>query len=355
MDELLWVTRCRGRMGAGWRRVQEGLKQKWNVSAEKGFVATSNARNEMMFLEAATFAVLLRKIQAHVKRMQKDTHAMISDTRNIMLCSLPRTFDFTSGGQAVPEDPDPKLIGQNVQLDRFASAEAVLQQRLDEEVVEPLDAWLSAFHDVQGHMRRLEALRLELDSRRRTVDNLQAAVEKQKAAMEEKGEKLQERHEATLRTMHHKENKKNAILAAFQQMETNTFQALYTLLRDTTVLKDYTAVAYSILQEVFGTAFTAFKLGGAQMSGFPSYVQQAQGTHQWREATQSTPTSHKSNSPKGFFRTLSGAFRRGRPDPSTPGEGHQDGSAGASGAYNSPSTGFGEDTGGRVGCFNAGR
>ena len=66
-----------------------------------------------------------------------------------MLCSLPRTFDFAPSGQAVPEDPDPKLIGQNVQLDRFASADAMLKQRLDEKVVVPLEAWLSAFQDIQ--------------------------------------------------------------------------------------------------------------------------------------------------------------------------------------------------------------
>lgn len=72
-----------------------------------------------------------------------------------MLCSLPRTFDFTPSGQAVPEDPDPKLIGQYVQLDRFASADTILKQRLDEEVSDPLEAWLTAFADVQVRLGML--------------------------------------------------------------------------------------------------------------------------------------------------------------------------------------------------------
>lgn len=51
------------------------LKQKWNVAqGDKGFVVTSNARNEMMMRDAAKFAQQLRKIEAHIKRMQKNAH-----------------------------------------------------------------------------------------------------------------------------------------------------------------------------------------------------------------------------------------------------------------------------------------
>jgi len=279
-------------MGVGWRRTNEALKQKWSVASnDKGFVVTSNSRNEMMMRDAEKFAYQLRKIEAHVKRMQKDAHDMISDTRNIMLCSLPRTFDFTPSGQAVPEDPDPKLIGQSVQLDRFASADALLKQRLDEEVSEPLEAWLAAFLDVQSRMRKLEALRLELDSRRRTVDNLYAVAERQKQGLETGSAKLREKHEATLRTLQHKESKKNAVLAAFQEHECNTYQALYTLLKDTTCLKDYTAVAYSILQEVFGTACTAFDTRGLQVQGIPSYSPHA--AADWNAPTQQGPGLQK--------------------------------------------------------------
>lgn len=290
-------------MGAGWRRVQEGIKQKWNLSSDKSFAATSNERNEMMLFEAAGFANQLKKVEAHVKKMQKEIHAMISDTRNIMLCSLPRTFDFTPSGQAVPEDPDPKLIGQNVQLDRFGSADAILKQRLEEEVIDPLEAWLSAFQDVQARMKKLEALRLELDSRRRTVDNLLAVSERQKIGLSEGGPRLQERHETTLRTMNHKENKKNAVLATFQEHEATTYQALYTLLKDTHCLKDYTGVAYSVLQEVFGTAYTAFETREGYVQGVPSFSSPAPTPNQWHLAPQPPLTAQKSGSGKGFLVT----------------------------------------------------
>ena len=44
------------------------------MNNDKGFAVTSNARNEMMLLEAAEFAHHLRKIEAHAKKMQKEIH-----------------------------------------------------------------------------------------------------------------------------------------------------------------------------------------------------------------------------------------------------------------------------------------
>jgi len=78
---------------------------------------------------------------------------MMLDTRNIMLCSLPCTFDYSPTGQAVPEDPEPQMIGQNVKLDRLASAMQTVRQRIDDEVMEPLRGWLVAFNNAVVSIR----------------------------------------------------------------------------------------------------------------------------------------------------------------------------------------------------------
>lgn len=70
---------------------------------------------------------------------------MMSETRNIMLSSLPCTFDFTPTGQAVSNDPEPQRIGQNVKIDQFTSAMQVIRQKLDEEVMGPLSSWIEDF------------------------------------------------------------------------------------------------------------------------------------------------------------------------------------------------------------------
>lgn len=82
---------------------------------------------------------------------------MMSETRNIMLSSLPCTFDFTPTGQAVLQDPDPQRIGQNVKLDKFTSAMQIIRQKLDEEVMDPLRSWLEAFEKAEV---KLEVSRL---------------------------------------------------------------------------------------------------------------------------------------------------------------------------------------------------
>lgn len=75
--------------------------------------------------------------------------AMALDTRNIMLYSLPRTYNFTPSGQAVPDEPDPVLIGQNVLLDRLTVAIHTLKQRMQQDVFVPLTSWITAFTKVQ--------------------------------------------------------------------------------------------------------------------------------------------------------------------------------------------------------------
>jgi hypothetical protein len=47
-------------------------KQKWGLSLEKNFKATSNSRNEAMFREASTFAGHLRQVEKDLTAWQRD-------------------------------------------------------------------------------------------------------------------------------------------------------------------------------------------------------------------------------------------------------------------------------------------
>lgn len=115
-----------------------------------------------MFEEAAQFAVHLKRMETNIRKLQQDSEGsmgsdwmeiqflgvdMMVDTRNVMLCSLPCVFDFSPSGQAVPEDPEPQMIGKFVKLDRFAIAMQTVRQKMEEEVMEPLQSWLEAFNN----------------------------------------------------------------------------------------------------------------------------------------------------------------------------------------------------------------
>jgi hypothetical protein len=48
------------------------VKQKWGLSLEKNFRATSNSRNEAMFKEASTFATHLRTVEKDLTTLERD-------------------------------------------------------------------------------------------------------------------------------------------------------------------------------------------------------------------------------------------------------------------------------------------
>ena len=56
-------------------------------------------------------------------------------------------------------------------------------------------------------MKKLEEIRLEVDSRRRTVADLSAKVEKQRARLPQTRAKGEDEMQNTIKTMQHKENK----------------------------------------------------------------------------------------------------------------------------------------------------
>lgn len=64
-------------------------------------------------------------------------------------------------------------------------------------------------HALQTRMKKLEQVRLEVDSRRHTVSQLAQKIEKQRAKLTAAGDraKSEETIETTIRRMQHKENK----------------------------------------------------------------------------------------------------------------------------------------------------
>lgn len=90
--------------------------------------------------------------------------------------------------------------------------------------------------------------------------------EKQKSTIQISGERAQNHHEGTIKKMHHKEKKKNATKAAYQEHEAQVYQALHRLVTDTACFQEYTADAYSILQETFQAAHSSFEGGAAKFT-----------------------------------------------------------------------------------------
>ena len=65
-----------------------------------------------------------------------------------MLSPLPRVYEEGHNGQAVPSEPEPTMIGGDVQVERLTSAAAETKKRLDIEVLQPIKQWMVAYRTI---------------------------------------------------------------------------------------------------------------------------------------------------------------------------------------------------------------
>ncbi|GIM16042.1 hypothetical protein Vretimale_18670 [Volvox reticuliferus] len=109
-------------------------------------------------------------------------------------------------------------------------------------------------------MEKLEALRLELDSRRRTVDSLSEKVDRldRMQPMPQQKDKHEQDVEKATQLLQHKGEKQNRTMHAYRELELAVFNSLNTLIKDTGVLRDYTGLSLQIVQECYQKGYAAF-------------------------------------------------------------------------------------------------
>ncbi|BDA44078.1 hypothetical protein COCOBI_05-2620 [Coccomyxa sp. Obi] len=258
-------------MGAGWRRVKEKVKQSWQLN-DKTFIATSNARNEHMLKEAGDFANHLKHCERDIRALKNATEGLLMTTKTIMAAPLPRVFEESAGGKAVPVPTAPGQngnIGGDFRADELVRVSKDTSKKLEAEVLAPMARWTTAYQTVQGRMKRLEQVRLEVDSRRHTVTALGHAIEKQRAKLAPTGtssaQKVENQMDQTIRKMQHKENKLAAARQSFKEQEALVYQQLAQLIRDGVWLKSYLAAVMRLEQEAFQASYAALGPSKAQL------------------------------------------------------------------------------------------
>lgn len=218
-----------------------------------------------MFREATIFAGHLQVVEKELTQWQRDIDSSFTNIRTIMLSPLPRVYEEGHNGQAVPSEPEPTMVGGDVQVDQLVTAAQETKKRLDVEVLQPIKQWMVAYRTIAERMRRLEGLRLELDSRRRTVADLQGRCERVRANLGTTRAKGEVDMEITLRRMQHKEDKMQRTASQFQEMEQTVYNSLFTLLKDTSVLRDYAAAALLIVNVSHVCGAVLLGMGIAQL------------------------------------------------------------------------------------------
>lgn len=259
-------------MGFKWKRVAEKTKQVFGLSGyQKDWKPTSNARNEAMIEEARKFSKQLKALYRDLEALEVKIDGSFGIMKSVLNSHLPRVYATSAEGLAIPADTESGMtIGTGVNFHIIDAATKHTKDKLRNEVLHPLDQWLNAYHTIKDRNKKCEAVRLELDAKRRLATKMHVGYERQKTKVESHAQK--QAAEATVKTgetsklehaeykLQTEEDKAARLTQRFKDIEQEVFNALLTLIKDTAVLRQYAAAALVVMENCFQQAYAAFDL-----------------------------------------------------------------------------------------------
>ena len=216
-----------------------------------------------------------------------NTHAGLLVTSKVVLSSpLPRVYEETGGGKVVPVPAAGAtgpgntsagmlpIGGADFSPEELARISKETGKKLESEVLAPMERWMNAFSLVHNRMDKLEALRLEVDSRRRTVARLGKRVDSQRATLPQTRARGEYDMENTIKVLQHKEAKLSACRQSYKEHEALVYHQLTNLIRDTVWLKSYLSAVMRVESEAFHVANGAL---GSMKAALPAAVSASEG------------------------------------------------------------------------------
>ena len=150
-------------------------------------------------------------------------------------------------------------IGGDFAPDALAAAVTEASHKLQDNVLAPMERWRIGFGTVARQMARLEAMRLELDSRRHTTAALAADLDRRRGNGGGDGGPgpSSARLDDLTKRLRHKEGKETASLNRFLAEEELVAQHLAQLIGDAEWLKSFVADVMRAEADAFGAALGA--------------------------------------------------------------------------------------------------
>jgi len=205
---------------------------------------------------------------------------LLVTSKVVLSAPLPRVYEETGGGKVVPVPvsggvPAPgntgaammPIGGADFSPEELARVSKETGKKLESEVLAPMERWMNAFSLVHNRMKKLEALRLEVDSRRRTVARLGKRVDVQRAQLPQTRARGEYDMENTIKVLQHKEAKLSACRQSYKEHEALVYHQLTNLIRDTVWLKSYLSAVLRVEAEAFQVANVAL---GSMKAALPA-------------------------------------------------------------------------------------
>ncbi|GAX82784.1 hypothetical protein CEUSTIGMA_g10210.t1 [Chlamydomonas eustigma] len=152
----------------------EQTKEKFHVG-EPAFRPTPNVRNPTMLQEATDFAQAMVTFRDAVTKYAAEINNFLHAYPSLMQHNLPRMWVSLPEhpGQCEPVRPKlserhPTLIGGDFNEAMLQESRIILRSRLDG-IIKPIQQWLDSLEVVKIRMKKLEALQLLVDAKRRSM------------------------------------------------------------------------------------------------------------------------------------------------------------------------------------------
>lgn len=159
--------------------------------------------------EAGNFAAHLKDCQRAITGLKLATEDILKTTKNALSAPLPHVYEESAASAGGSARPTTSIGGPGFKPDSISPLSQKLSQQMESQVMVPLTRWQDIHATLQTRMKDLEALRLEVDSRKHTVTDLTAAVDKLREKNNKAGgdPKLDVQIEETVKKLAHKEGK----------------------------------------------------------------------------------------------------------------------------------------------------
>lgn len=237
-----------------FRRAKEKVLQATGFTG-KDFQATSNLRNETMLKEASEFARHVKHCQSAITSMKSACDTMLVTTKSTMTVPLPHVFEDTAAAAGSAAKEITSVSGNNFATDAFLKIGQDSHASLESDVLVPIKRWIDIFSTMSTRNKEVEALRLEVDSRRHTVIDLTNQIEKLKAKLADGANgKVESQLDEVVKTLQHKEGKLALTVQNFQEKEQALHADLSALIKDSVWLHHYLATALKVQGEALTAA-----------------------------------------------------------------------------------------------------
>lgn len=235
-------------------------KWKQNMKMNGQFKPTVSAREVVMFKDVTTFNGLLLRCEKSLRGLMAASDNWITTSDKALKTKASEIYIFNEDGEVAPESGWGKedTIGGDCKRDELSSISSKMTADIEKEVLSGITEWKLAYKTVKARMDVLEKTRLELDSRRRQIEKLGRKVTSQQKGLDRTKSYGEAKLEKTSKYKQHKETKLQASQAAYTGLESEIYDELSTMIKDSLNLKEYIRASYRIVQEAYASAGLIF-------------------------------------------------------------------------------------------------